>query len=308
MHRRDLTQRNPCVAALGLFSLMILSGLSVQAADPAGSSDLFHWSPFLAPFHSVVLHFPIGFLTVVGILEFYRMIRPSDALRPVIALILWLSLGAGIVAAGFGWMRAGTGGYDLEAVELHRTYGIAVPVMTLATLVFQKLAFRNDSCRIWIGLYRGVLVGTLLLVGVAGHLGGNLTHGANYLVKNAPAFIRELVEPESAAQVQTSGLSHQQSLYVETIMPILKEKCYSCHGPEKQKGGYRLDLPEIALKGGDSGEPAIVPGDPIRSYLVERILLPPDDDDVMPPSGKQALASDEIGMILDWIRKGAAMP
>ncbi len=307
MHRH-LNQRALIAISVNLFFLLVLSGLPIQAADPGEASDLFHWSPFLAPFHAVVLHFPIGFLTVAGILEIYRMVRPSEALRPFSTLILWLSLVAGIVAAGFGWMRAGTGGYDLAAVELHRTYGMAVPVMTLVTLVFQKLAFRNDLNRIWMGLYRGVLMGTLLLVGVAGHLGGNLTHGANYLVKNAPAFIRELVEPEGGPQSQTSNLSDQQSLFVETITPILKEKCYSCHGPEKQKGGYRLDLPEIALKGGDSGEAAIVPGDPIRSYLVERILLPPDDDDVMPPAGKQALANGEIGSILDWIRKGAAMP
>ena len=56
---------------------------------------------------------------------------------------------------------------------------------------------------------------------------------------------------------------------------------------------------------GDSDETAIVPGDPLSSLLVHLILLPPDDDDVMPPEGKEPLTQEELGIILDWIRRGA---
>jgi len=77
---------------------------------------------------------------------------------------------------------------------------------------------------------------------------------------------------------------------------------------EKQKGRYRLDQADIALKGGDSGKIAIKPGDPMESHLVRLILLPANHDDVMPPAGKQTLKSDEIMVLIDWIRNGATFP
>ena len=94
--------------------LMLISAAGVAAADvaPAATQKLFQWRPFLAPFHSVVLHFPIGFLTMAGILEGYRAFRPSIELRRVTALILWLGLITGIISATFGLMRAGGGDYD----------------------------------------------------------------------------------------------------------------------------------------------------------------------------------------------------
>ena len=42
------------------------------------------------------------------------------------------------------------------------------------------------------------------------------------------------------------------------VRPILERSCFGCHGPEKQKSGYRLDRRDLAMKGGDSGNPAIV--------------------------------------------------
>ena len=49
--------------------------------------------------------------------------------------------------------------------------------------------------------------------------------------------------------------------FVKDVRPILERSCLGCHGPQKQKSGYRLDVRDIALRGGDSGEAAIVPHD-----------------------------------------------
>ena len=54
------------------------------------------------------------------------------------------------------------------------------------------------------------------------------------------------------------------------VRPLLAEHCFQCHGPEKQRAGLRLDSREAMLKGGDSG-PAVVPGQPDKSLLVEAI-------------------------------------
>ena len=295
----------------------IASLLSISAAIAAAGDTtlgvahkLFHWRPFFAPFHSVVLHFPIGFLTMAGILEMYRALRPSNELRRVTVLVLCLGLLTGVITATFGLMRAGGGDYEVKMLHFHRLYGIAVPIFTAGTLVLQQLAYRNEAIRGWTHIYRAALSSTLALVVVAGHFGGNLTHGSKYLVENAPEFVRELLndEPASSSPEKSGTLDAHQCFYIEKVQPLLEAKCYKCHGPEKQKGSYRLDEPAAALKAGTSGHTAIKPGDPIGSNLVRLILLPPQNDEVMPPEGKQPLTSEEIMTLLEWIRNGAAFP
>ena len=143
---------------------------------------------------------------------------------------------------------------------------------------------------------------TLLLLVGAGHFGGNLTHGSKYLVQNAPAFLRRFLEDGESSANAASAVADPA---IARAQSILEQKCIHCHGPEKQSGKYRLDLAGAALKGGKSGEVAIKPGYPLLSQLVRRILLPVDDDDVMPPKGKELLTSEEKILLIDWIQSGA---
>ncbi|MEC8013618.1 MAG: DUF1549 domain-containing protein [Verrucomicrobiota bacterium] len=90
------------------------------------------------------------------------------------------------------------------------------------------------------------------------------------------------------------------------VRNILERSCISCHGAESQKGGLRLDTLSLAKEGGDSG-PAIVPGNKDESLLLERIHLPVDDDEIMPP--KEGPLSAEFKDILNrWIETGANWP
>jgi uncharacterized membrane protein len=301
-----------CLRFLATGLLFLALAWPVWAGDPATalaqgapSGKVFQWHPFLAPFHSVVLHLPIGFLMMAFILELYRLGRPSEELKRVVTLVVWFSLLSGITTAAFGILRAGGGGYEPHAVELHRWTGLFVPVCTLATLALQRWAYRSGATGVTFA-FRSSLFCTLALLVVAGHFGGNLTHGSGYLVENAPAFVRDLLEPARPADsVQPGEGTEQQQFYTHKVEPILKEKCYRCHGPEKQKSGYRLDQPELALKGGESGKAAIKPGDVLGSNLARLILLPPDHDDVMPPRGKEPLKLEELMNIVHWIRSGA---
>ena len=68
------------------------------------------------------------------------------------------------------------------------------------------------------------------------------------------------------------------------IEPILQERCVECHGPEQQKGQFRLDRRASLLKGGDLGEPAVIPGDPDGSFLLKAIAHTEPDYE-MPPKG-----------------------
>ena len=55
----------------------------------------------------------------------------------------------------------------------------------------------------------------------------------------------------------------------EDVLPLLQDYCIDCHGPEKQKSGFRVDRRVHLLKGGDSGMSAMIPGKPQKSYMIE---------------------------------------
>jgi cytochrome c553 len=93
--------------------------------------------------------------------------------------------------------------------------------------------------------------------------------------------------------------------FAQHVKPILEERCFSCHGAEKQKNGLRLDVRDDALRGGDSGAP-ITPGDADNSLLV-KLISGLDDTRVMPPQGER-LAPEQIAVIKAWIQQGAAWP
>ena len=91
--------------------------------------------------------------------------------------------------------------------------------------------------------------------------------------------------------------------FVTQILPIFRENCISCHGEEKQKAGLRLDTFELAMKGNDDGA-VIVAEDLIDSKLYQRITLPADDEDLMPPKDGP-LSRENIALIKNWIANGA---
>ena len=93
--------------------------------------------------------------------------------------------------------------------------------------------------------------------------------------------------------------------FEKDVAPILADHCYKCHGPEKQKGGLRLDLKANALAGGDSGK-VILPGNGTESLLV-KLISGADHDKLMPPKGER-LPQTQIVLLKDWIDAGAAWP
>ncbi len=94
--------------------------------------------------------------------------------------------------------------------------------------------------------------------------------------------------------------------FEKNIEPILKSRCLECHGSEKQKGQFRVDRLASLLQGGDSGEAAVVPGNPKNSFLIKAIRHEEPDYE-MPPRGEK-LTDAEIALIEDWIREDAETP
>jgi len=89
------------------------------------------------------------------------------------------------------------------------------------------------------------------------------------------------------------------------VRPILA-RCVKCHGPEKQKGGLRLDSRAGAVGKGDSGSEAIVPGEAAESELIRRIESK-DDSERMPPKG-EPLSPEQVAMLRLWIDRGLRWP
>lgn len=307
MKDRLKTSLKKNVLLAGVIALVCLGTLpeAWAAGGAKAAENGFSWAAFLGPFHTVVLHLPIGFMTIALVLEAVFFFQPADVLRKVIRLVLVLTALTAALAAGLGWMRGMDGDYDLVTLDRHRWAGVAFAVVTGMTAA---LSFALEKGRAMRGVYFAFIGLCMGVMTITGHLGGNLTHGSSYLTENAPEFIKKLAGGKSAAAVVEPPKDDAAKFYVEQIKPIFEAKCFSCHGPEKQKGDLRLDLREAVLKGGDSGEPAVKLDDPAASYLLRLVMMPADSDDVMPPSGKGTVSEEEIMKIIRWIRAGAVYP
>lgn len=93
--------------------------------------------------------------------------------------------------------------------------------------------------------------------------------------------------------------------FVREVRPILKRHCYECHGAEKQKNDYRLDIKSVALTGGEHHAPNILPGRSMVSPLF-RFVSGLEKDLQMPPKSK--LDAAEIDTLRRWIDEGAEWP
>ena len=100
-------------------------------------------------------------------------------------------------------------------------------------------------------------------------------------------------------------LENPEDFFEKKIRPVLIEHCYRCHSAEskKLKGGLRLDTRRAIRRGGESGDPSVVPGEPEKSLLLAALRY---EDLEMPPDRK--LPSRVIADFEKWIRMGAPDP
>ena len=91
------------------------------------------------------------------------------------------------------------------------------------------------------------------------------------------------------------------------IRPILSDNCFACHGPDtnKRKAGLRLDEKESAFGKAESGEVAIVPGDPDKSEVLRRIVSTDKDEQMPPPKEHKKLKAEQVDLLRRWIKGGA---
>jgi hypothetical protein len=249
---------------------------------------------FFGRFHLLVVHLPIGGLVLLGMMELLaRAARFKEAAHGR-GLILGFATAGAIVAAVCGLILAQAGGYEPQLLAWHKWTGLGVAVACTVAWVLHWLGHPRS--------YRLVLLVTLAGLVVAGHYGASITHGRDFLSRYLPAPLRGLFGGGTLATVPTPAVSGPlpQRVFAEVVQPILAQRCGSCHGPEKPKGGLRVDSLEALLKGGSDG-PVVVPGKPGESPLIKRLLLPLNDEDHMPPEGKPQPTPAEITTLQWWV-------
>ena len=91
------------------------------------------------------------------------------------------------------------------------------------------------------------------------------------------------------------------------ILPVLSEHCTICHGLDEsnRKGGLRLDVASFAYQGGESGTPAISPGNSATSLLIQRITSTDSDSVMPPPHANKAISGAQSDLLRKWIDQGA---
>ncbi|MFM7036243.1 MAG: PSD1 and planctomycete cytochrome C domain-containing protein [Planctomycetaceae bacterium] len=120
-----------------------------------------------------------------------------------------------------------------------------------------------------------------------------------------PILLSAITASGTHAAVAAHAAGTDEIDYARDIQPLLASHCYECHGPDTQEGRLRLDRHASLLRGGDSGEPAIIPAKPQISHLL-RLVRGEEAGKRMPPEPADPLTADQIRLLERWIASGAA--
>jgi uncharacterized membrane protein len=247
------------------------------------------WLQVIGRMHPLFLHFPIVLMLICVWWELFARVKKSIAPEhnTIGDMLLLINSFTAVVTALMGLLLSKEAGYVPEELAWHKWSGVFISLLALLWYVF-RYQFRNQKIILSLtGL------SALAMVLVTGHLGGNITHGQDFLLapvsqdKQAPAVLFEDVV-----------------IYTNMVQPILKAKCISCHNDSKAKGELVMETFAQLLKGGKTGK-LWDNTKPDLGLLLSRIHLPADNKKHMPPTGKVQLTADEISILYHWIKMGA---
>lgn len=242
----------------------------------------------LGRFHPLIVHLPIGILFVTFLMELSIRYLGKDQLKKSISFLLFMTVVFSAFAWITGWIMPKGGEFDAELVRLHFWSAVGMTITTLLSYIFYTSKPKKVR-----RFYFPTLCISILLLTITGHYGGSLTHGETHLTKSLHKEEKPLVQDANMLKV-----------YADIIQPILKKHCYSCHNDGKKKGGLNMSTIEGLAAGGDNGV-IIKSGFALNSPILKRILLPKEDEEHMPPSGKKQLSAHDIKLIDWWIAGGA---
>jgi uncharacterized membrane protein len=253
---------------------------------------------FFGRMHPLLVHLPIGFLILLGVIEITDRMRRFKGVGQAREVILIVTALSAIVTITFGLMLSSAGGYDTSLLFWHKWMGITLGCGVLACCY----AVWAKKPR----LYGGLLLFTLLILVPASHFGGSMTHGKNYLTAYAPIWLRPGAnQPVQAVAIQKPIADAASArMYRDLVQPVLEQNCVACHSADKSSGDLRLDSFAMIVRGGHSG-PAFVAKNSAGSLMIQRTGLPAADPHHMPPDGKPQPGDDQLQLLQWWIDSGA---
>lgn len=256
------------------------------------------WELFVGRFHPLIVHLPIGIFILGYFFEILFQLKYRNIVNSRKFIILTYSIGlvAGLIAALTGWLLSLSDDYGITPLNNHMYLGIATLGIMLVAIIYQVKAPEVQA------KFKFLLsTMTILLIGLTGHLGGNLTHGSSYLVEYGPEFLKS----EDYIGLKTIHEMNPDSvqIYAHIIQPLFKSNCIACHNKENYKGGLILERYNDLFMEADYNYP-ITAGNLSNSELFTRVSLPSDHEKRMPPRGA-GLSYTNIQILKHWIENGA---
>jgi uncharacterized membrane protein len=268
------------VVAYSVFAIQILIAFILLFQ---GQIEVPSWLQAFGRLHPLLLHLPIGLLLVTTILYFTRQFFANPSFDELISFLLHITAFTASFSVFMGLLLSMEGGYDGNTLAVHKWLGVA-----LSFYCWILLSSKPDP-----KILKPVLVLGSVLVIFTGHYGANLTHGENFVFG-----------PLQQDEIRIRELTDSTTLFAATIEPILESKCYGCHNEKKAKGKLILTSLEAIAKGGEDGV-LWKAGDLEHSLLLERLNLPLESKEHMPPKDKAQLTADELAFISYWVLSGA---
>lgn len=277
-----------------IIALFVLSFgfLALPYLKPTETPVLFLW---MGRFHPLIVHFPIVLIILallVEIIKWFQFLVIGDRLVKLILIAAVLSTVASI---GMGFFLFASGDYAGSLMDRHLQAGSILGTLTLMTLAFYL--WYQKTARYY-SFYIISLLSCNVMMIVAAHQGGLMTHGREFLTEYIPAILDNAEENKIKAE-------QDMLVYDDMVAPILEAKCVSCHNGQRKKGGLSLDSYANLFSRGESNQYSILAGKPDSSESYHRITLPENHQDHMPPEGKSPMAPDEISLLKFWIASGA---
>lgn len=238
--------------------------------------------------HPLMLHFPIVLLLLSVVFEMVMVNQKKPALTSVAD---WMLLGATlstVAAALMGLFLSKEDGYDPETIFTHKWVGASCAFISVLWYAFRTQLRKKKITTLSIGF---VCTAAIL---IAGHEGANITHGEGFLL-----------EPVTTKNVTPEVWLEDAVIYAHLIKPILTEKCMSCHNSNKAKGNLIIETETLLLKGGKNGKLWDTTATGL-GLMMQRLHLPLDNREHMPPKGKPQLSDEEVKALFYWIKDGAS--
>ena len=247
------------------------------------------WLQVMGRMHPVILHFPIVLVLIYFVIVLF-VPKKITTEKWYIELTEWILLSASLTAvltALMGMFLSREAGYDADSIITHKYLGSAISFL-LFIIYFSRNFLKQQQV-----LFKIFAACSAFIIVWAGHLGGDITHGENFVLA-----------PVTPSHIKPKMGFNDAFIYADLVEPILEAKCMGCHNSSKAKGELVMETKELLIKGGKSGKL----WDTTKAdlgLLMRRIHLPEEEKEHMPPSGKPQLTDEEAAILYEWIREGS---